>query len=371
MTQCILKSILSSCLLFLLHSIPGISQVVADPANGQMDITDKAGVSLNANFIPPAANVTLQIPVYNLNQLVALPAGSCKFIVTLGNNMILDPLFNVATAPLNNYFSWTTANLSGKVQITGNLTSAIPPDFYGIATFKIKATTSLGTSIIESDFLVTNHNTSTPLTDEDAFNNTATLTYTVTMRTLPVTFTALSLTKKGCHIQVNFKAENAINVKQYEVELSKDGIHFIKLGDMPVKNITSYQFDFSLAGINTANNIFIRIKSVDLDGTGVYSVTKQINGYCDENTGGMQLYPNPVGSNWAEVIITATGKKFNGQYNLILMDITGKILNITKFDLLNATQLNFPINYLSSGQYILRVSNKANGQLTTLRFNRL
>jgi len=357
MTQRIIKTIVSFCLFFLLYSLQGFSQVVADPANGQMDITDQAGLSLNANFIAPSASVTLLIPVYNLNQLVALPAGSCKFIVTLGNNMILDPSFNLTTAPLNNYFSWTSATVSGKVQITGNLTALLPEDLNGIAAFKVKASTTLGTSIIESDFLVTNHSTATPLKDEDVNNNNATLTYTVTMRTLPVTFTGLLLTKKECDIQVNFTTENEINVKQYEIELSKDGVHYAKLGVLSAKNIPRYQYNFSLTGINTANIIFIRIKSVDLDGKFDYSDVKKTGGKCDNNHQNLlRIYPNPYTDQNSSLVIDKNGQGiFNGLYKISLMEAGGKIIESKQLKLNNAPQINYTPRVLRAGTYYLKL----------------
>lgn len=349
----------------------GKGQVIADPATGQMDITSQSGISLNANQILPGEIFLLKVPIYNLNQLVALPSGTCKFVITLGNKMSLDTSFTVGIAQLSNYFLWTTAIVGDKVQLTGNLTNTLPADFDAVLEFKIKAAASTGTSLIESEFLVTNHSASTLLSDEDVNNNTASLTYSVTTHTLPVNFNSLSLSKNECRVQVNFNAENAINVNRYEIELSKDGVQFIKIGVSQPSARTTYSFNFNLVDSLTAKSIFIRIKSVDNDGKIGYSTTKQMNGYCDENFGGMQLYPNPVQSNWAEVIITTTGKKFNGQYDLLLLDISGKLLKNTKLDLLNATRLNYPITHLSTGQYILRISNSVSGQLTNLRFNKL
>ncbi len=353
----IIKTYIACCLLLLLFSVRGTSQVIADPANGQMDITDQAGVSLNANFIAPAAIVTLKIPVYNLNQLVALPAGTCKFLITLGNNIILDPSFNLATAPLSNYFSWTSAIAAGKVQITGNLTSVLPGDFSGMAEFNIKATTAKGTSIIEADFLVTNHNTSTTLTDEDPNNNNATLTYTVTTQTVPVNFTAVSLIKKGCSAEVNFTAENPVNVNRYEIELSKDGAAFIKLAELSIKNISTYQYGFPLPDNATTPNIFIRIKSVDMDGSVGYSDTKQISGNCDDKKQGLlRIYPNPLTDRQSSLVINKDGQGiFNGRYKLSLMDAGGNIFESKLLKLDNATQINYSPGHLSAGTYYLKL----------------
>ncbi len=357
-------------LLLLICSIQSKGQAIADPATGQLDITDQSGESINANFLFPGDITVLKVPVYNLSQLVALPSGSCKMVINLGQYMILDPAFNLATAPLSSYFSWSSAVVGGKFIITGNLIASLPGDFYGTASFNLKANT-LGSSIILSDFLVTNHSSSVTLIDEDINNNTASLSYIITTQILPVTFTKLSLLKKGCQVMVNFSTEKEINVNSFEIELSKDGIHYKKIGEIKPKENSDYNFNFQIAADNAAPNLFVRIKSVDNDRSFKYSVTKSINGYCDEKKGNISLYPNPVDHYQEEVIVTKKGSLFNGQYNLVLIDISGKIIKNSRLNLLNATQFRYNTNNLSSGQYMLLLTGIASEKLSNIRFNKL
>ena len=358
------------CLFLLILSIKSEGQVIADPATGQMDITNLLDSSLNANFLIPGDITILKVPVYNLNQLAALPLGTCKLIISLGPNLILDPSFNLATAPLSNYFLWTSAMMGGQLKITGNLIASLPADFYGNASFNLKAST-LGSADIQSDFLVTNHNTATTLIDEDINNNNASLSYKITFKTVPVTFTKLLLSKTDCQVQVNFSTEKEINVKSFEIEISKDGIHYSKAGELEPKESADYHFDFQLTNDNSAPSLFVRIKSVDNDRSFKYSTTKNINGYCDKKKENLILYPNPVDHYQKEVVITKRGSLFNGQYNLAVFDISGKIIKSSLLNLLNVTQFRYNINNLSSGQYILQLITSEGEKLSNIRFNKL
>jgi hypothetical protein len=123
--------------------------------------------------------------VFNLNQFTEIPSSAINFTVDLGTKLDLDPAFNLATAPLSQYFSFVTSTVAGRQIITGTQIATIPADFDGIASFEVKGTLSC-TSGITSNIVITNASAS--LTDEDLNNNAATLQYT-----LPVTVTAIAV----------------------------------------------------------------------------------------------------------------------------------------------------------------------------------
>jgi hypothetical protein len=155
---------------------------VADPAVGQMYVTNTSDVLQSANTLlfPPVYK--LKVPFYNLNQLNTVPNGSIQVKVNLGSKLELDPAFTLATAPLSAYFTWTSAVVVDSVIITGTQIAGIPADFDAELVFNVKGKLSC-TSNITSRILVVN--TGAPVTDEDLQNNNAILQYT-----LPVTLTA-------------------------------------------------------------------------------------------------------------------------------------------------------------------------------------
>jgi hypothetical protein len=160
----------------------GVAQ--ADPGVGQMYFTTTAGASQDANNLllaPSTAVYDINVPFYNLNQTNAIPNQTIEFRVNLGRKLILNPSFNLGTAPLSNYFSWSSTSENGDIIIVGTQTAAIPADFDGIATFRVKGDSACRSNVV-SNIVITN--LAQQLNDDDTNNNTATLQYN-----LPITLT--------------------------------------------------------------------------------------------------------------------------------------------------------------------------------------
>jgi hypothetical protein len=155
------------------------SSVLCDPQLGNISLADEAGIALNAGDLETDKMIKIQLPVMNFNHGEGLPAGSCKIKIGLGSKLTLDPTFDLNTAALNGYFKWTSNVQDGQVQITGDLINELPA---GVTTvpvaFKVKAALA-GRSTITANFLITNHNSATILSDENGSNNAASLAYSV------------------------------------------------------------------------------------------------------------------------------------------------------------------------------------------------
>ncbi|MEI2738693.1 MAG: right-handed parallel beta-helix repeat-containing protein [Chitinophagaceae bacterium] len=155
--------------------------VFADPALVDVNITDLSDVLVNANLLPLNSVNRVHVPVLNLDQdpLHIIPAGTTKIRLDLGNKMILDPSFVLATAPLSAYFTWSKVVESGNDVIYGDQIADLPPSFVGDAYFQTIATIP-GTSKDTATFQVTNHNNPTLfLIDAVVNNNGARVNYTV------------------------------------------------------------------------------------------------------------------------------------------------------------------------------------------------
>ena len=159
-----------------------LGNAIADPAVGGIFVTNLSDATVSANSLLFTQNYKVKLPVFNLNQFTAIPSSAINFRVDLGTRLQLDPAFNLATAPLSNYFSYSAAIVAGRQIITGVQIAEIPADFDGIAEFNVRGTLTC-TSTLSSAIVITN--TSASVTDEDLNNNLATLRYT-----LPVTVTA-------------------------------------------------------------------------------------------------------------------------------------------------------------------------------------
>ncbi|MBC7936596.1 MAG: SprB repeat-containing protein [Rhizobacter sp.] len=178
---------------------PGIA--TADPAVGQMFFTTTGGAVQSANtlLLAPAADLyDINIPFYNLNQLNPVPNGTINFTINLGSKLVLAPGFNLATAPLSAYFTFTSAVVGANVVITGTQIAAIPADFDAIAKFRVKGDSACRSNVV-SNIIITN--ILQTLSDDVLLNNQATLQYT-----LPIT-----LTKAQVNVTCNGAANGSIN----------------------------------------------------------------------------------------------------------------------------------------------------------------
>jgi Secretion system C-terminal sorting domain len=345
--------ILFLLLLTILFARQPRCQVSADPATGQMDIVSVAGVSENANFLNPGILYRLKVPVYNLSQVTAIPAGTCQLKIELGSRLMLDPAFNLATAPLSSYFSWTAAAVNGETVITGNLIAALPGDFAELAAFDVKGSVP-GTSEIATSFIVLSN-----LVDEDPANNNSTLQYTITNQTIPVTFTSVNASKKDCSISLVFTTGHEVNVKKYDIEWSTGGTQFTKAGELGATGSRSYSFNFTTG---SQPLVLVRVKSVDHDGKTAYSETKTVKYVCTGGAIRLRTMPNPVGSQVGTVQVVADDEVLNGLYNLALADVTGRLVLQQKVQLVNASRFALDINSVQTGSYFLKIQ-RQNGNI--------
>jgi hypothetical protein len=178
---------------------PFSTPVTADPAVGQMNFTTIANTSQSANSLLFTQDYKLRIPFYNLSQTDVVPNGTISVRVNLGSKLSLATGFNLATAPLSTYFTWTSATVADSVIITGTQIAAIPEDFASTLVFNVKGRLSCTANVSTKISVV---NLAALLIDEDLQNNAATIQYT-----LPVTVTTTQV-----NVTCNGAANGVINV---------------------------------------------------------------------------------------------------------------------------------------------------------------
>ena len=163
----------------------------------------------------------------------------------------------------------------------------------------------------------------------------------------PVHLLDFTATQKNKNIQLDWRVENEINFKEYELQWGSDGIHFITLAIIAAKGRSgaastySYQHNNPQAATN-----YYRLKMIDLDGSFQYSVIKKL---VLNKVSAMQIYPNPASNfftvNFSEALIS---KK-----TLRLFDATGRLLTNT---VLTAGSTMFDTQHLTSGIYQLYIT---------------
>jgi hypothetical protein len=367
------------CLIAIISSLSGYAQatpVFADPALGSFDVTNLSDVSVDANTLSINGIYKIKLDVFNLGFSSAIPSGTCYVDIGLGTKFILNPAVTInptvlnnylSNAALSNYFTFTYITTGSQPKIRCTITSSLPSDFFGQFIFDVKANTQ-GTSNVTGNFFVANSNPSYVLSDENSGNNNAFVQYTITS-VLPVIITDFRAYNKDCHIDVSWSAANAINVLKYDIELSKDGSNFAKIGSLKAENKNKYDTSIAIFDQIKSPTLFVRLKSVDNDGSFTYSPIVLFDGTCNtKQKMEVYCYPNPL-RNEKNITIVSKGSMFTGKYLVSLLDAGGKFYMQKQFSLDSAYSFKLPIaTELAAGNYFIILQKEDESENVLLQF---
>ncbi len=351
--------------------------VYTDPAVGSFDITTVSGVSVSASQLINTATYKLKLQVYNFDMSNPVPWGTLQFKIGLGSMLQAAPGYTLTDIPESNYFNFTLyTGGQGQKFIIAYLKADLPPDYSGVFSFYIKAldNTQTGTSRITVNSETLYDNPNFDLSDNNPNNNSADLNYSLAQQsTLPVTLTGFTASNKNCVLNVNWTTAQELNVDRYEVEVSKDGNTFVKASTVPAQSRTSYGSNIAITDAIKANNLYLRLKCIDIDGSFKYSNIIQVSGMCGTKSMPVIIgYPNPLQKGMSYINIGARDGVFSGQYDLMLSDISGKVYTQKTVTLSNATSFRFDVpQALSTGKYFIRVIQKETGEKSLVQFEKM
>ncbi len=138
---------------------------------------------------------------------------------------------------------------------------------------------------------------------------------------LPVTYSDVNASRQGNDITVQWKVENQLNIRSYEVEKSTDGSIFTKVNTQ-LANTSSTSATYNWPDKNAiAGDNFYRIRNIDLDGSTAHSKVVKVT--IEKGAGTMVVYPNPVKN---AVISLALKDMPKGKYNYRLLNELGQVL---------------------------------------------
>ncbi len=164
---------------------------------------------------------------------------------------------------------------------------------------------------------------------------------------VPLTLLKFDLYKNQQNVLVAWKTENEINTSHFDVERSKDGSSFEKIGTVASYNSSgtkSYSFEDRTPhkGLN-----FYRLKQADRDGQFTYSNIKKVlfEGFGNP----ISVYPNPA-SNY--ILINFTGKQKTVLVNVF--DAKGRLVLSTAVP--NVLPIRLNLGGLASGKYNMQLS---------------
>lgn len=113
---------------------------------------------------------------------------------------------------------------------------------------------------------------------------------------LPLTFTSIHANEINKQVDVAREIAQVLTLIKYVVERSANGLHFIKVGEVPTTGNNTATANYTWLGNSPlAGNIYYRIRSVESDGKYYYSplVVVKIMALTLQ----IYIYPNPMISN--------------------------------------------------------------------------
>ena len=179
---------------------------------------------------------------------------------------------------------------------------------------------------------------------------------------LPVNFVDVRLTVTASGNLVSWTVSDELNVKEYVVERSVDGVSFVTAGTVAYRNNGGGQqtYTFTDAAIPGSNGtVYYRIRQVDIDGRFMFS--KVVFYRSGQNKTGLTVLRNPVVNN--EIILNIAADR-QGSAELQLVDLKGRVLLVQKQSISkgNTTlRLAGLGGYFANGIYFVKAM--INGQL--------
>jgi hypothetical protein len=169
---------------------------------------------------------------------------------------------------------------------------------------------------------------------------------------LPISITSIKAYQQNKDIAVEWKVSSELNMKQYEVEKSTDGINFVKMFTQPA--IANNGTDIIYKWLDVTPVIgsnFYRIRAIENSASAKYSaIAKVALGKSDP---AINVFPNPVTGTMFSVQFTAMEK---GTYQLRLINMAGQVVSQQKLVHAggSATQTVAVLN-IAAGEYQLQI----------------
>ncbi len=191
--------------------------------------------------------------------------------------------------------------------------------------------------------------TSDPVSSFSPFT-LSTSSSTPNVNPLPIRLTEFVTQCYENYIAIHWTTATEINNQYFDIEKSNNGKDWYSIGTVEgaINSHTSihYQFlDFNIP----SNNVYYRLKQVDLDGKHTYS--KIINSACINSIGGFSVYPNPT----QDIINIETEEISPKKY--VLFNNVGQKIQENSF---SQTTQNISLQNLPNGVYVLQIQNDYN-----------
>ena len=164
---------------------------------------------------------------------------------------------------------------------------------------------------------------------------------------LPVHFILFNAKCEENKVILSWKTAQEQNSSRFDIEKSRDGIHWTVAGNMLAAGNSNNEKSYSFTDNNIVPNSSYRIAEHDLDGRVQY--TSIIRSSCTA-TDAFSLWPNPVN----DVVFINIVTNIESKVSIRIFDGKGALMKIQNENILSGSnQLNINMNSLAKGVYTL------------------
>ncbi|MCF0057659.1 CotH kinase family protein [Dyadobacter sp. CY356] len=189
-------------------------------------------------------------------------------------------------------------------------------------------------------------------------SNIATITSTDCSTALPVTYKSFQANKEDDNVIITWVTTSESNNKRFEVQRSKDGLLFAKIGLVEGRGDSESEIKYQFIDSNPEIGInYYRLSQIDFSGSEELSRTIGVN--FEKPATSPYLYPNPATK---EINL----KDVTPGSIITIMDSNGRVFIKTTS---NNPELNLSVNNLSNQTYYLTIDDKTNIKSFTLIIN--
>jgi hypothetical protein len=165
---------------------------------------------------------------------------------------------------------------------------------------------------------------------------------------LPIKIISFTALPKGNQVQLEWKVTEQINVANYEVQTSTDGITFKTI--VLVAASSSLSEGYGAIHQNPVSGLnYYRIKSIDKDGSFSYNEIRKV---MFGKAGDVILYPNPVSTGVVNIVLT--GNMINRSVIVNILSIEGKLISKQQIAKTSQTE-TIDVSVLASGRYVVKI----------------
>ncbi len=172
---------------------------------------------------------------------------------------------------------------------------------------------------------------------------------------LPLKLLSFTGQRTEASVNLQWRSENEMNVKQFEIERSGNGSDFIKIGTVAARNISTQQPVYTYAdkdpvAVKSGNKTYYRLKMVDIDGA--YSNSNMLLLNPSAVSKRITLYPDPVKGSFVYIDFA---DPVSSRLTIKIQDAGGRVYS--RYTLPESREpVKIDVSKLVNGVYILKAS---------------